>query len=196
MRQIVHIHGGNTFNSYAQYLETLKNDSIRYERLLYTPTWRKWLAQEIDDADVLLPSMPNKQNAQYEEWKIYFEKILPLLCDDVHFVGSSLGAIFLAKYLHENPLSVPVSQLILVAGPYDDETNEDLGNFRLNSTTGLEQSAKEIHLFHSTDDPVVPFSELAKFQRDLPTAKTHIFEDRNHFFQPTFPELKELLEKK
>ena len=120
MRQIVHIHGGNTFNSYAQYLETLKNDSIRYERLLYTPTWRKWLAQEIDDADVLLPSMPNKQNAQYEEWKIYFKKILPLLCDDVHFVGSSLGAVFLAKYLHENPLSVPVSQLILVAGPYDD----------------------------------------------------------------------------
>jgi len=42
----------------------------------------------------------------------------------------------------------------------------------------------------------VPFTELAKFQRDMPTAQAHIFEDRNHFFQPTFPELKELLEQK
>lgn len=195
MKQIVHIHGGNTFNNHARYLEALKNNPIKYERLLYTPKWREWLAQEINNADVLLPNMPNKQNAQYDEWRIYFEKILPLLSDDVHLVGSSLGAIFLAKYLHENPLETPATQLILIAGPYDDETNEDLGEFKLQSATGLEKSAKEIHLFHSTDDPVVPFSELAKFQRDLPTAKTHVFEDRNHFFQPTFPELKELLEK-
>ena len=33
-------------------------------------------------------------------------------------------------------------------------------------------------------------------KRDLPTAKVHIFKDRNHFFQPTFPELKEPLEQK
>ena len=66
----------------------------------------------------------------------------------------------------------------------------------MTSAAGLEKSAKEVNLFHSKDDPVVPFTELAKFQRDLPTAKLHIFEDRNHFFQPTFPELKELLEQK
>ena len=193
MKQIVHIHGGNTFNSYARYLEALNNDPIRYERLLYTPRWREWLAQEIDDADVLLPSMPNKQNAQYEEWKIYFEKLLPLLGDDVQLVGYSLGAMFLAKYLHESPLSTPVRRLVLVSPCYDDESVEDLGSFQVTSAAGLEKSAKEIHLFHSKDDPVVPFTELAKFQRDLPTAKVHIFEDRNHFFQPTFPELKELL---
>ena len=195
MKQIVLIHGGSSFDNYERYLNSLKNGSINYERLLWAQKWREWLAQEIVDADVLLPDFPNKQNAQYEEWKIYFEKLLPLLGDDVQLVGYSLGAMFLAKYLHESPLDSPVRRLVLVSPCYDDESVEDLGSFRVMSATGLEKSAREIHLFHSKDDPVVPFTELAKFQRDLPTATVHIFEDRNHFFQSTFPELKELLEK-
>jgi uncharacterized protein len=180
MKQIVLIHGGSSFDNYERYLNSLKNGSINYERLLWAQKWREWLAQEIVDADVLLPDFPNKQNAQYEEWKIYFEKLLPLLGDDVQLVGYSLGAMFLARYLHESPLDSPVRRLVLVSPCYDDESVEDLGSFRVMSATGLEKSAREIHLFHSKDDPVVPFTE---------------FEDRNHFFQPTFPELKELLKK-
>ena len=195
MKQIVLIHGGSSFDNYERYLNSLKNGSINYERLLWAQKWREWIAQNITGYDVLLPDFPNKQNAQYEEWKIYFEKLLPLLGDDVQLVGYSLGAMFLAKYLHESPLDSPVRRLVLVSPCYDDESVEDLGSFRVMSATGLEKSAREIHLFHSKDDPVVPFTELAKFQRDLPTATVHIFEDRNHFFQPTFPELKELLEK-
>ena len=195
MKQIVLIHGGSSFDNYERYLNSLKNGSINYERLLWAQKWREWLAQEIVDADVLLPDFPNKQNAQYEEWKIYFEKLLPLLGDDVQLVGYSLGAMFLARYLHESPLDSPVRRLVLVSPCYDDESVEDLGSFRVMSATGLDKSAREIHLFHSKDDPVVPFTELAKFQRDLPTATVHIFEDHNHFFQSTFPELKELLEK-
>lgn len=195
MKQIVIVHGGSSFNNYENYLNNLKNSQLHYERLLWVQKWRDWLAQEIVVADVLLPDFPNKQNADYTEWKIYFEKLLSLLRNDIQLVGYSLGAIFLAKYLHESPLSKPVRRLVLVSPCYDDESVEDLGSFQVTSATGLETSAKEIHLFHSKDDPVVPFTELAKFQRDLPTATVHIFEDRNHFFQPTFPELKELLEK-
>ena len=195
MKQIVLIHGGSSFDNYERYLNSLKNNTIKYERLLWAQKWREWIAQNITGYDVLLPDFPNKQNAQYEEWKIYFEKLLPLLGDDVQLVGYSLGAMFLAKYLHESPLDSPVRRLVLVSPCYDDESVEDLGSFRVMSATRLEKSAREIHLFHSKDDPVVPFTELAKFQRDLPTATVHIFEDRNHFFQPTFPELKELLKK-
>ena len=195
MKQIVIVHGGSSFNNYENSLNNLKNSQLHYERLLWVQKWRDWLAQEIVVADVLLPDFPNKQNADYTEWKIYFEKLLSLLRNDIQLVGYSLGAMFLAKYLHESPLSKPVRRLVLVSPCYDDESVEDLGSFQVTSATGLETSAKEIHLFHSKDDPVVPFTELAKFQRDLPTATVHIFEDRNHFFQPTFPELKELLEK-
>lgn len=195
MKQIVIVHGGSSFNSYENYLDSLKNSPLHYERLLWAQKWREWLAQTTTGYDVLLPNFPNKQNAQYEEWKIYFEKLLPLLGSDVQLVGYSLGAMFLAKYLHESPLSSPARRLVLVSPCYDDESVEDLGSFRVTSATGLEKSAREIHLFHSKDDPVVPFTELAKFQRDLSTAKIHVFEDRGHFFQSTFPELKELLKK-
>ena len=104
--------------------------------------------------------------------------------------------MFLVKYLQEKPLEKPVRRLILAAPCYDDESLEDLGSFRIAGAKRLEESAKDIHFFHSKDDPVVPFTELAKFQKDLPSAKVHIFEDRGHFFQATFPELKELLQQK
>lgn len=196
MKQIVIVHGGSSFDSYENYLNNLKSSQLHYELLLYSLKWRDWLAQETVDADVLLPNFPNRQNANYGEWKIYFEKLLPLLDGDVQLVGYSLGAMFLVKYLHEKPLEKPVRRLILAAPCYNDESPEDLGSFHINSAGSLEKSAEEIHLFHSKDDPVVPFSELAKFQRDLPSAKIHVFEDRGHFFQSTFPELKELLEEK
>jgi predicted alpha/beta hydrolase family esterase len=196
MKQILVINGGNSFSSHAAYLEHLKSAPINYERLKYAPDWKSFLTKELPDYDVLLPNFPNKQNAQFEEWSIYFEKLLPLLGDDVQLVGHSLGAMFLAKYLQARPLKNKVRRLVLVAGGYNDDSKEDLGSFKINSTTNLVRSASEIHIFHSKDDPVVPFAEMLKFQTDLPEAIPHIFEDRLHFWQPDFPELFELLKQK
>lgn len=195
MRQVLVLHGGTSFSSHEAYLRDLKESPLQYERLKYSPSWREWLPSALPKADILHPSFPNKQNAQYEEWKIQFEKILPFLTGDVSLVGYSLGAMFLARYLHETVLERPMCQVILIAPTYDDESGEDLGSFKVISATGLEKSTDEVHLIHSEDDPVSPFSELAKFTRDLPTAKVHIFTDRNHFLQPTFPELVEILER-
>ncbi len=195
MKQVVLIHGGNSFSSYGDYKECLLNKSLQYEKLRYHKGWNTWLAEQLPDADVLLPTMPNNQNAVYDEWVIYFEKIQKFFTDDVHLIGHSLGAMFLAKYLHDNTLEKPVKQLVLLAGGYADESTEDLGSFRVDSATNLEKSAEDVHLFHSQDDPVVSYTELAKYQADLPTATTHSFTDRGHFFTtaPTFPELLEIL---
>lgn len=196
MRQILIIHGGNSFSTQGSYLDSLKNSSIDYERLLYSPNWRGWIAEQIPEVDVLVPTMPNSANAQYSEWKVYFEKILPLLSDDVQLVGHSLGGMFLANYLQDNPLARQVRRLILVAPAYNDSSSEDLGSFEVKSTNNLPKSAREVHLFHSQDDPVVPYSELAKFQADLPDAITHDFTDKLHFWDSTFPELLEILKQK
>lgn len=85
--------------------------------------------------------------------------------------------------------------LHLVAGGYNFP-GHDYGSFQVDSATGLEKSAEQIHLYHSQDDPVVPFEELAKFQKDLPGANVHIFADRGHFIDPDFPELIEILQQK
>ncbi len=193
-RQILFIHGGSSFDSYERYLNYLKMSSLDYERLLYGPSWQDWIATRVGSkADILSPSFPNKFNAVFDEWMVYFEKILPHLTEQVSLVGHSLGAMFLVKYLHHHPLAKPVEQLILLAPCYDDDSQEDLGSFAISSAKELEKSAKEIHLLHSKDDPVVPFNELSKFRNDLPSAKVHIFEDKNHFFDPEFPELLDIL---
>lgn len=196
MKQVLIIHGGDSFNTYDSYLERLKNSTVDYERLKPQPSWKRWIADQMPDTDVLLPSFPNSDNAVYDEWKIYFEKLLPFLSDDVRLVGHSLGAMFLAIYLNDNPLPKPVKQLCLIAGGYDDESWYECGTFKVHSAKNLTKSAEETHLFHSEDDPVVPFSELSKFEQDMPSATSHTFSDRNHFLDPTFPELLELLKQK
>ena len=173
MKQVLVIHGGSSFATHQSYLEDLKNSTIQYDRMKRSPKWRDWLTDALPGVDVLTPSFPNSQNAQYAEWKIVFEKIFPYLTGDVVLVGHSLGGMFLAKYLQDNQLKKPVKQLILVAPGYDDESAEELGSFKVESARKLGLSAEEIYLFHSQDDPVVPFTELAKFQVDLPDARAH-----------------------
>lgn len=195
MKQVIIIHGGDSFPNYESYLQNLRDKELDYDRLKPKNKWQDQVVETLTDADILLPSMPNKQNAQYHEWEIMFEKLIPFFSNDVQLVGHSLGGMFLVKYLVRNPLSTPVRRLILLAPGYNDKTQQ-YGNFVIQSAKGLEQSAAEIHIFHSKDDFVVPYSELEKFKADLPGAIIHSFEDKNHFLDDTFPELIRLLEQK
>lgn len=195
MKQVVIIHGGNSFNSYDRYIEHLATSQLDYGRLKYQQKWNPWIAQQLPGVDVLLPTFPNSSNAVYVEWKLYFDKIIPFLGEDVQLVGHSLGAMFLAKYLHEHILPSRVRRVILIAGAYADEQSGDLGTFKITQpVTSITATTDEVRLLHSTDDPVVPFAELAHFQADIPDAITHTFTDRQHFNQPTFPELLDLLQ--
>ncbi len=196
MKQVLIIHGGTSFSSYDAYLAHLKNMNMDYERLKSRATWKDNLRTRLPDTDLLSPTMPNSSNANYDEWVIYFEKLIGFFSYDIQIIGHSLGAMFLAKYLQNHQLKQPVKRLILLAGAYDDESTEDLGSFKVESATNVPHSAHEVHLFHSEDDPVVPFSELAKFQANMPEAITHTFTDRGHFNTESFPELLKLLQNK
>ena len=196
MKQVLIIHGGNSFSSYDSYINDLRSTEIHYQRLMPQRKWKSWIAEQMPEADVLLPTFPNGYNAVYEEWVIYFEKLIPFLGNDVRLVGHSLGAMFLTKYLHEQQLSNKVRQLILIAGQYGERAGDDMGSFLVESATGLEQSAHEIHLFYSKDDPIVDYSGLAAYSADLADVVVHDFDGRGHFLDETFPELLELLKQK
>ncbi len=190
MKQILFLHGGDSFSSYDEYVECLKSKELDYDRLKYAPRWREWIAQQATDCDVLVPTMPNGFNAVYEEWVIYFEKILPLLTGDVTIVGHSLGGMFLAKYFHNNTLPKKIRRIVIVAARYRGD--ED-GSFIVTSAKGVEKSAEEVHLFHSEDDPLVPYENMAEFKKDIPSAVVHTFKTRGHFIDPTFPEMLKLV---
>ena len=50
-------------------------------------------------------------------------------------------------------------------------------------------------MYHSKDDPVVPYFEFEKYKAQLPNAYMKSFEDRQHFNQDTFPEIVEDIRK-
>ncbi len=197
MKQVLFIHGGESYRSYDDYMKDLQSQPLKYEGLLHHRRWRNWIAEQLKDDDILTPNFPNGSNAQYSEWCIYFEKIIPMLRDGCILVGHSLGAMFLAKYLHNNTLPFTAAKIILVAGRHGkDDPDNHAGSFVVASAAGLERSCNEVHLFHSQDDPVVPYISLELFKNDLPRAIVHSYVSKKHFNQPMFPDMLELLQQK
>lgn len=191
MKQVIVIHGGTTFSDYEKYLDYLRTKTIKIERLTYAPTWKNGLQADLgDNYQVLLPSMPNTTNAQYSEWKLWFDRIAEIIDDNSILVGHSLGGMFLAKYLSENIFPKNVAATILIAAPFDDETIEDLTDFKLTRISDLfTKQAGRVVFFNGVDDPVIPTIELEKYKAELPNAEFNITSAPDHFVRPQFPEL-------
>lgn len=192
MKQVVVIHGGSCYDSYQKYWDELKSMSVDISAFKPKIDWKNNLQDDLgSDFEVLSPAMPNKHNADYEEWKIWFEKVFPFVSDGVILVGHSLGGIFLAKYLSENKFPKVIGKLLLVAPPFDSGLNESLKNFVLgNDFKLLQEQVSNISIYSSKDDRVVPFAHAQKYQEILPEAKLIVFEDRGHFSKAIhFPEL-------
>ena len=191
-KQIVVIGGGDTFDSYEEYLGFLRNFEIDIERYKSdTKDWKPWLREVLgNDYEVILPVMPDKNNAQFNEWKLWFEKLLPFINDGIILIGHSLGGAFLAKYLSESKFPRKIGGVFLVAAVYDrDSEGYSLASFNLPEKLNLQTDNTMI--YHSEDDRVVPISALDKYKKALPKAKTRVFKDRGHFSQEKFPELVE-----
>ncbi len=193
-KQVVVIHGGDTFDSYEDYLTFLNAFEVDKESL-FLKGWKSSLQAELgEDYEVLLLQMPNKFNAKYLEWKIWFEKYIPFFNQELILVGHSLGGIFLAKYLAENTLDKTIKAVFLIAAPFNNVDTYSLADFGLPSSLELIQKQVEhIFIFQSQDDPVVPFSELAKYQAELSSAQARVFTDKGHFNQESFPELVDVI---
>jgi uncharacterized protein len=192
-QQVLVIHGGDIFGTYDEYVASLKSfviDSLEY---FTKHRWKQSLQDKLGSGyAVISPNMPNKSNAKYEEWKIWFEKLLPLCNDGVIVIGHSLGGVFLAKYLSENTITKKIRATIMIATPYDEDDGKKMPEFSImGSLTKFQEQGGTIIIYHSKDDPVVQFSELQKYENALPNAHMRVFEDRQHFNQEEFPELVE-----
>jgi predicted alpha/beta hydrolase family esterase len=154
--------------------------------------WKKNLQEDLGEGCAVLPiAMPNKLNAKYEEWQIWFERHIPFFEDDVVLIGHSLGGVFLAKYLAENDLPKRVAKTFLVAAPYETESEEyHLDTFVLpESRWRFAGQGGEILLFHSKDDAVVPYPDAERYARALPKAELVALNNLGHINQEHFPEL-------
>jgi len=194
--QILFIHGGMTFKTRKDYINYLKTRDISIQKK------KKWYYEYFNekiskDFEVIKPQMPLKENAKYEEWKIHFERHIPLLRHNLILIGSSLGGIFLAKYLSENKFPKKIRSVYLIAPPYDNTLSEEdlVGGFRLKKELSLlEKNTKKLVLMFSKDDDVVPVQHAGKYREKLKEANIIIYNDKKgHFQTETFPELIRML---
>lgn len=195
-KQVFYIHGGAAYSDYKNFLEDLKTKPIwdLPSDELETKKWTQTLREDLGDSyEVFMPTMPNKQNAKYEEWKIWFERHFEYLRDDLILLGWSQGGYFLVKYLIENEIPFTIKALLLAAAPFetDDFEGEDGGDFAFdtNRVSELQNKIENIVILSSKDDFVVPYEHSVKYAKALPQAEFITFEDRNHFLIEEFPEL-------
>lgn len=196
--QILVIHGGMTFTNREDYLKYLKTREIS---LLKRKRWSEdYLTRKLGRAfEIIRPRMPLSDDAKYKDWAICFKRYLPLLKNDFILIGSSLGGIFLAKYLSENRLSKKALSAYLICPPFDDTlAAEDLcGGFKLKRDLSLiEKNVKNLYLLFSKDDNIVPVSHAKKYQKKLPEANVTIYKSKNgHFDVSEFPEIVRMIKK-
>ncbi len=190
-KQIVFVHGGETFPTYEEYLYWLENESVfdpeRADRR--AKRWHRQLETLIPGSVVLRPQMPNDLNAQYREWELYFQKVIPHLTDGVICIGHSLGGTFFLKYLAAHTLPVRAHSVHLVAPSFGVPrttftVDEDISN--------ITQQAP-CTIYHSKDDPVVPYRESVDGVLRIPNARLISCANSGHFLSETLPELTETL---
>src|SRR5690606_1226274 len=129
--QVILIHGGDSFNSYNEYLNALKTWPAKKDWFLPRQNdWKDNFQSDIGhNFEVFRPQMPNKQNSKYAEWRIWFERMFPFLDDGIVLIGHSLGGMFLIKYLAENKFPNKIISLHLIAPPHNQTA--DIGDFKL-----------------------------------------------------------------
>ena len=177
-------------------MKFLEDFEIDINALRRPKKWKDNLQESLgNNYEVFLPLMPCGWNAKYIEWKIWFDKFIPFLEDGLILIGHSQGGIFLAKYLAENNFPKKIKAVFLVAPPFDDKDRGaefSLADFVLpESLEKIGNQVEKIFLYHSKDDPVVPFSDQEKYAAKLPNSEKVIFEDKGHFVLKDFPEIVE-----
>jgi len=184
-RPVIVVHGGSCWASYAEYIEDWKKTKFSPD---FTPRrpWQRDLPEKLGPGfTVLLLEMPNWQNAKYIEWKIWFEKAVSVSRDAPVVVGHSLGGIFLVKYFSETVRPRKVKAMLLVSTPYRTSAeNPDFGDFALKRQPHrLKKMGSRIRFYHSQDDPFVAYTDVKKYQSELPEAAINTFRNRGHFSQ-------------
>ncbi len=189
--QIIFIHGGESFDTDEEFYEYLRHcefDPYQPER----KRWRDKIASDLEEThESHFLRMPNAMYADYNAWAIWFEKMIPFMRAGVILVGHSLGGGFLLRYLTENQLPVTVAQLHLVAPCIDDFECPGVGGFKIDIDTWTDFVSKvdTVHLWHSSDDTLVPIHHSERLVAKYPKAIPHYFANRGHFLEPEFPEL-------
>ena len=141
-QQILFINGWDSKENYIDfndYLEKLEYDPFEIKQ-------KKWKNSFSEDLwvgyEVINPIMPNKDFADYFEWKIMFEKTFPYLKDNLILLGHSMWATFLVKYINENNFPKKIKNIFLISWAFKDSPLDVIWNFNFDKKRWINEIRK------------------------------------------------------
>jgi uncharacterized protein len=148
------------------------------------------LAREVGtDYRVIAPEMPHADSPDYQSWRDRIELELAAIDDEVILVGHSFGGSVQLKYLAEGSNRKPVRGLFLVSVPDWGPDGWAYAEFAVPDDVGSRLPATRIFMYHSRDDPEVPFAHLGYYQQHLPAATVRPIAGSEHSFVDGLPML-------
>jgi len=195
-QQVVFITWATPKENYGSYYKYL-TDRIEYnpyeEEFL---NWNKTLWEKLwENFEYLRSPTCSEKFADYTAWKILFEKMLPFLREDVIIATTSLWSTFILKYIGENEFPLKIKKLFLVAPAIAGTGQEGLWSFEFDlehTYNRVSRWAKQVYIYHSQDDDVVPYEQSLRLKQYFPEAIFREFYNRGHFFMES--ELPEIIE--
>ena len=191
--QFLYINGWVPKENFRDYYDFL-------QKLKYTPfeetflSWNKTLGEKLWETwEYFRAPFRERDFADYDAWKIMFEKMFPYLRDDIIIGAGSLGGTFLLKYLTEwNTIPVKIKKTFFLAAALHDSPEEILWNFSFDITKipEIKNLLGEIFIYHSRDDHIVPFSDSQELFSYFPDATFREFTNKGHFYlESELPEI-------
>jgi len=202
-QQFIFINGWEPKENFENYTDMLR-------KLEYNPyeekflSWNKTLWKKLwEDWEYFRAPLHDRDFADYESWKIMFEKMIPFLNPEIYLWASSLGWTFILKYIWENdgifdPKSgkkIIIKKIFFIAAAIEDSKNEVLWSFEIDLEkiyNKISRWCQQIYIYHSHDDTVVPFEQSLKLNSYFPEAIFREFYDKWHFYKET--ELQEIID--
>lgn len=131
---------------------------------------------------VFVPAMPNTMHPKMDSWVNHLAKTVGKPDKDCYFVGHSLGAITILRYLETLKPGQRVGGAILIAGFDDNLGYEELNSFFASPVEWdkIKSRSKKFVAIHSDDDPYVPLKHSITFKEKL-GAESIVMHNMKHF---------------
>ncbi|MBD3359360.1 MAG: serine hydrolase family protein [Candidatus Buchananbacteria bacterium] len=162
--------------------------------------WFPWLSSELKKIgyEVIIPKFPSPENQSLESWQKVFESFYDKIGPQTILIGHSLGVAFILTLLES--LNSPIKATYLVSGfigllnnPEFDEINKTFVTKKFDWEK-IKQNSRDFYIFHSDNDPYVPFEKAEEIADNLGIQVTQI-KGAGHFNQEAgYTEFKELLD--
>lgn len=144
------------------------------------------------DFAVIAPEMPAAEtDPRYRPWRDEIDARLRGIDGPVILVGHSFGGSTLLKYLAEGPPPVPIAGLFLVSVPWWGPEGWAYEDYAPPVDFASKVPATPTFLYHSREDPHVPFHHLALYAGQLPNATSRPIDGAEHSFTDGLPALVE-----